>query len=228
MDKSYQQLAIRIVGMAVVFSATLFLSAGTLNWPTAWAFLVLFFAFTVALSLWLLRFNPDLLAERLTGIGKPNQKVWDKMLLAITAIVFFAWLALMALDAVRFGWSHVPVWLHGLGALLLLGSFQLFYVTFRENPYLSPAVRIQTERAQIVVCTGPYRWVRHPMYAGFCLFALGTPLMLGSGYGLLGALLLIAIVARRAVLEERVLRDELEGYSVYMTRVRHRLIPYLW
>ena len=109
-----------------------------------------------------------------------------------------------------------------------LGSFQLFYVTFRENPYLSPAVRIQTERAQTVVCTGPYRWVRHPVYAGFCLFALGTSLLLGSKYGLLGALLLIAIVARRAVLEEQVLRDELEGYSVYMTRVRHRLIPHLW
>jgi protein-S-isoprenylcysteine O-methyltransferase Ste14 len=176
----------------------------------------------------LLRFNPDLLAERLTGIGKPDQKSWDKALLVVTAITFFCWLALMGVDAVRFRWSHVPLWLQALGALLLLCSFYVFYLTFRENPFLSPAVRIQTDRAQTVVTTGPYGYVRHPMYAGFLLFAFGTALMLGSWWGVLGALLLIGIVARRAVLEERALRDELEGYSVYLTRVRYRLLPYLW
>ncbi len=225
---SGRQLAIQIAGMAVVFTGTLFFPAGTLAWPAAWAFLALMFGFTVALSLWLLRFNPDLLAERLTGIGKPDQKGWDKVLLLITAVAFFGWLVLMALDAVRFRWSKVPVWLQALGTLLLLCSFYVFYLTFRENPFLSPAVRIQTERAQTVVSSGPYRYVRHPMYAGFLLFAFGTALLLGSWWGLLGALLLIGIVARRAVLEERALRDELEGYSVYLTRVRYRLLPYFW
>jgi protein-S-isoprenylcysteine O-methyltransferase Ste14 len=176
----------------------------------------------------LLRFNPELLEERLTGIGKPNQKTWDKVLLAIMAVAFFAWFAVMGLDAMRFRWSRLPVWLQGLGALLLVISFYVFYLTFRENPYLSPAVRIQSERAQRVISTGPYRWVRHPLYAGFAVFAFGTAFMLGSLYGLFGALVLIGIVARRAVLEERVLRDELDGYSAYGTRVRYRLIPYLW
>lgn len=213
---------------AAVFGVVLFLPAGTLNWRAGWAFMVLMFTFTVTLSLWLRRFNPDLFAERLTGIGKPNQKAWDKVLLTITAITFFCWLALMGLDAVRFHWSRLPIWLQGIGTFLLLCSFYVFYLTFRENPYLSPAVRIQAERAQTVVSTGPYRYLRHPMYAGFILFALGTALLLGSAYGLLGALLLIGIVAWRAVLEERVLRDELEGYRAYMTRVRYRLIPYLW
>jgi protein-S-isoprenylcysteine O-methyltransferase Ste14 len=222
------QLAMRIAGMTAVFTVTLFLPAGTLTWPAAWVFLVLFFGFTSALSLWLLRFSPDLLAERMTGIGRPDQKTWDKMLLALTAVAFFAWLVLMGLDAVRFRWSKVPIWLHGLGTFLLLCSFYLFFVTFRENPYLSPAVRIQTERAQTVISTGPYRYVRHPMYAGFALFAFGTALTLGSWYGLLGGLLLIGIVARRAVLEERVLREELQGYGVYLTRVRYRIVPYVW
>lgn len=192
------------------------------------AFLALFFGFVVALSLWLLGFNPDLLAERMHGIGHADQKTWDKVLLAVTAVAFFAWLALMALDALRFRWSQVPPWLQGLGTFLLLGSFYLFYLTFRENAYLSPAVRVQTERGQTVVSTGPYRYVRHPMYAAFVLFTLGTALLLGSWYGVLGGLLLIGMVARRAVLEERVLREELEGYSAYMTRVRYRCIPYLW
>ena len=109
-----------------------------------------------------------------------------------------------------------------------MGSFYLFYLTFRENSFLSPAVRIQTERAQTVVSTGPYAYVRHPMYAGFVLFTLGTTLLLGSWYGLLGGLLLIGMVARRAVLEERALQEELEGYSAYMTRVRYRFVPHLW
>ena len=222
------QLAVSIVGMAVVFALILFLPAGTLRWPAGWLFMVLFFSFTVALSLWLLRVNPDLLAERMTGIGKPDQKTWDKVLLAITFVAFFGWLVLMGLDAVRFRWSSLPLYLQGLGTLLLLCSFYVFYITFRENPYLSPAVRIQTERAQTVVSTGPYLYVRHPLYAGFVLFAFGTALMLGSGYGLPGALVLIGMVARRAVLEERVLRDELEGYRAYMTRVKYRLIPHVW
>lgn len=228
MGVKIEQLAIRTIGMAVLFSVALFLPAGTLNWPAAWAFLALFFTFSIALRVWLLRFNPELLAERLTGIGKPDQKTWDKVLLAITAVAFFAWLPVMGLDAVRFGWSHVPAWLQGLGTLLVLISFYIFYLTFRDNPYLSPAVRIQSDRGHEVISTGPYLWVRHPMYAGFVLFAFGTTLMLGSMYGLLGALLLIGIIARRAVLEERVLRDELKGYRDYMTQVKYRLIPHVW
>lgn len=223
-----RQLAIRVVGMIVVFMLTLFVPAGKLRWPAGWLFLLLFFGFTAGLTIWLRRFNPDLLAERLTGIGKPDQKKWDKVLLALTTVGFFSWLGLMGMDAGRFNWSHVPVWLQGLGTILLLSSFYVFYVTFRENPYLSPAVRIQRERSQRVVSSGPYRYVRHPMYAGFIFFTIGTALLLGSWYGLLGALLLVGLVARRAVLEERALREELVGYREYMTRAKYRLVPHLW
>lgn len=214
--------------MAAGFAATLFLPAGTLDWLAAWIFLGLFFGFSGVLSLWLLRFNPDLLTERLTGIGKPDQKAWDKIWIAITAVAFFAWLVVMALDAVRFRWSHMPLWLQGLGGAVLLSSFYLFFLTFRANPYLSPAVRLQKERAQKVVNTGPYHYVRHPMYAGFVPFALGTALLLGSWYGVLASVFLVAMVARRAVLEERVLRDGLEGYTAYISQVRYRLVPHLW
>jgi len=148
--------------------------------------------------------------------------------LALTSVAFFAWWAVMALDAVRFRWSQVPPWLQGVGAFLLLGSFYLFYRTFRENPYLSPAVRVQRERGQTVVTTGPYRYVRHPMYAGFGLFTLGTALLLASWCGLLGAGILMAMVVWRAVREEGVLREELAGYRDYLARVRYRFIPYLW
>jgi protein-S-isoprenylcysteine O-methyltransferase Ste14 len=221
-------LTVSIVGMMLVFALTLLLPAGTIAWPAGWAFLLLFFSFVVAISLWLLHNNPGLLTERLTGVGKADQKSWDKLFYVLANVLFLAWLVVMALDAVRFRWSHLPAWLQGVGAIILLGSFWLFFLTFRENSYLSPAIRIQTDRGQTVVSTGPYRYVRHPMYSAFLLFALGTPLLLGSYYGLPFALLIVAALARRTVLEERTLRAELPGYEAYLTTVRYRFIPGVW
>ena len=228
MKVNVTELIIRLILTAVGFGLVLFLPAGTLAWTAAWIYLVLLFAFVIGITLWLSRFNPDLLEERMSGIGKPGQKSWDKVFLAILLPVFFGWYVLMGLDAVRFRWSQVPQWLQALGAGVLLASFYIFYLTFRENTYLSPAVRIQTDRGQTVVSTGPYRHVRHPLYAGFNLFTVGTSLLLGSAYGMLGALVLNALIAWRATREEQVLQRELAGYGEYMTRVKYRFVPYLW
>jgi protein-S-isoprenylcysteine O-methyltransferase Ste14 len=221
-------LTAEIVGMFVVFGLALFLAAGTVVWPSGWAFLILFFGFTVSLTRWLLRHNPGLLMERMTGIGKSNQPAWDRVFFAAMELSFLAWLVLMPLDAVRFRWSQMPGWLQVAGAVFLLCSFYLFFLTFRENPYLSPAVRVQTERGQTVISTGPYRYVRHPMYAAFIPFVVGAAFLLGSWYGLLLGMIMVVGVAFRAVQEERVLRAELPGYDAYMARVRYRLIPYIW
>jgi protein-S-isoprenylcysteine O-methyltransferase Ste14 len=134
----------------------------------------------------------------------------------------------MPLDAVRFHWSQMPGYLQAVGGILLLCSFHLFFLTFRQNPYLSPAVRVQTERGQTVVSTGPYHYVRHPMYATFIIFMIGTNLLLGSWYGLLLGLILVFGIAFRAVQEERLLRSELPGYDAYMAQVKYRLIPHVW
>lgn len=134
----------------------------------------------------------------------------------------------IAFDAVRFHWSPIPVWLQIVGALVLVCSFYLFFLTFRENEYLSPVVRIQDDRGHAVVSTGPYQYVRHPMYAGILVFVVGTSLLLGLGYGVLFGLMLVGLVARRAVLEERTLRQELRGYAAYMAQVQYRIIPYVW
>ena len=228
MPVNLRLLTAEIVGMFVAFALALFLAAGTLAWPAGWAFLALFFGFVVAITLWLLRHDPGLLTERMTGIGKPDQKAWDKWFYGLANVLFLAWLVFMPLDAVRFHWSQMPAWLQVGGAILLLGSCALFFVTFRENSYLSPAVRVQTDRGHTVVSTGPYQYVRHPMYAAVIPYALGTSLLLGSWYGLLFGLTLVAGVARRAVLEERTLSAELHGYAAYMAQVKYRLIPYVW
>jgi protein-S-isoprenylcysteine O-methyltransferase Ste14 len=221
-------LVAQIAGMFVVFAAVLFVAAGTLAWPAGWLFLVLFFGFVIVLSAWLLKTNPSLLTERMTGIGKSDQKRWDKVFYVVLNVLFVAWLLVMPLDAVRFGWSNMPNGVQLIGAVGMLASFYCFYRTFKENAYLSPAVRIQDDRGQHVISTGPYHYVRHPMYATAALFLVSTSLLLGSWLGVLAAVLLILAIAYRAVREEQTLRDELPGYGDYMSRVRYRLLPGVW
>lgn len=134
----------------------------------------------------------------------------------------------ISVDAGRFHWSPEPLWLQVVGAVVLLCSFYLFFLTFRENSYLSTVVRLQSERGHCVISTGPYHYVRHPMYAGFLLFMTGTPLFLGSWYGALLGLAFMLVLARRAVLEERTLQAALPGYAAYMAQVAYRFVPYVW
>ena len=218
----------RLVILFLLLASTLFVLAGTLSWFGGWLFLILYFGFMIPLSLWLLRHDPGLLKERLQGLSRSDQKSWDKVLLAFAGILFLAWLAVMPVDVVRFHWSHMPMWERALGLAVLLCSFYFFYLVFRENSYLSPVVRLQHDRGQKVISSGPYHYVRHPMYSGVALFLIGTSVMLGSWFGLLVAMVLIGLIARRAVLEERVLRDELNGYAAYMTEVKYRLVPRIW
>lgn len=209
----------------LLFPVILFLAAGTFAWLAGWIFLILFYSF-VGLTVRLLRQRHSGLLEERMSIFKPNPKR-DSMFLWL-CLVSLAWLVVMPLDAVRWHWSMVPFWLQIVGALILVGSFVCMYLAFRENAYLTPTVRIQAERGHAVISTGPYQYVRHPMYTGFHLFFLGMPLLLGSVYGLVLALALIGLFVRRAVLEERVLQADLLGYDAYMVRVTARFVPHVW
>lgn len=209
-------------------AALLLGAAGTAHWPAGWVFLLGMAAWSSAVGAWLVRHDPELLAERMKPLYQQGQKGWDKILIHCAALLWAAWLIFMPLDAARFGWSHMPTWLQGLGAVFLLLMAYIVYLTFRENSFAAPVVKIQRERGHKVVTTGPYRYVRHPMYAGAMFFFLGTPLLLGSWYGLVLAPFMMAMLAVRAVMEERMLMAELEGYADYVARVRYRLVPLIW
>ena len=217
---------VQFIGWLVAIGLALFLSAGTLRWIAGWCFLILYSSFGIIITIWMFRHSPDLLRERITGLGK--LEAWDKVFLGLAITCFIAWFILMPLDAVRFHWSQMPVWLQIVGGLILIASFYLFFLVVRENPYLSPAVRIQKERGQTVVSTGPYRHVRHPFYSAYIPFVVGTALLLGSWYGILVGLILIGLLAIRTQKEERLLLKELEGYNIYMAQVKYRFIPYVW
>jgi protein-S-isoprenylcysteine O-methyltransferase Ste14 len=157
-----------------------------------------------------------------------GQPLWDKMFVAAVLLLFLTWLIVMPLDAVRFGWSEVPDWLQLVGALGVVLSFYVMFLTFRENAYLALVAKVQEERGQSVVSTGPYRYVRHPMYASMFLFFPGSALLLGSWWGLLLCVVLLGLLVWRIPLEERMLENGLAGYDEYARKVRYRLIPRVW
>jgi len=219
---------LEVLAEFAVFAALLFVSAGTLLWPAGWAFMALFFGFALAIVLWLARKEPELLAERMSSPMQSGQPLWDKVFVVAVMVLFVAWLISMPLDAVRFGWSEVPGWLQILGALGVVLSFYIMFLTFRENAYLALVVKVQQERGQSVVSTGPYRYVRHPMYASTFLFFPGSALLLGSWWGLMFCTVLLGLLVWRIPLEERMLENGLTGYDEYARRVRYRLIPRVW
>jgi protein-S-isoprenylcysteine O-methyltransferase Ste14 len=174
-------------------------------------------------GLWLLKTDPDLFEERMKPMFQRGQKGWDKPLMAAVLVAWFGWFVVMGLDH-RYGWSSVPVSLQGLGFILLILMMVIVAYTLRENRFAAPVARVQTERGHRVVSTGPYAFVRHPMYSSMLLYGLGVPLLLGALSGLIVSALMIALVAVRAVLEEHMLAAELPGYAAYAKRV-HRLVP---
>jgi protein-S-isoprenylcysteine O-methyltransferase Ste14 len=222
------ELVLRLVLLWLIVAVLLFVPAGTMYWPVAWVFLGLLVVFQVALTLWMFKYSPGLLDERMVGLQGERRASGDALVTLLVGVVFVVWLAFVPLDAVRYHWSHVPLLLQIIGAVILVSSYYLFFIAYQANPYMSPAARIQEDRGQTVISSGPYAYVRHPTYTGVLLLVLGTTLMLGSWYGLIPGFIVVALFARRALLEENMLRQELAGYSDYMARVKYRLIPLVW
>ncbi len=213
---------------ALVFAALLFGAAGTIRWPAGWAFLALFFGATLLITRWLVRYNPALLNERMKPLIQKDQPLWDRVILSVMFALFVGWLILMGLDAVRFGWSAVPVWLQCVGGAGVALGLGVCFRVFQENTFLAPVVKIQTERGQSVVSTGPYAVVRHPLYAGVLIFFPSTALLLGSWWGVAATVVLAVGLVVRTALEDQELKRRLRGYQDYAARVRYRLVPFVW
>jgi protein-S-isoprenylcysteine O-methyltransferase Ste14 len=222
------KVCIILVSEVLFFAALLFGAAGTVRWPAAWAYLILFFTGAFWITLLLARRDPALLAERLKSPWQKGQPFWDKFFILPMTIAWCAWLVLMGLDAVRFRWSVMPVWLQCAGAAMIVLSFWMIGRVFRENPFLTAVVRIQTERGHRVVSTGPYATVRHPLYASMLIYLPSTALMLGSWKGLAASVVFLGGIVFRTAMEDRELQRGLAGYPEYAARVRYRLIPLIW
>ncbi len=213
--------------LTAAMGALLFASAGTLHWPAAWLFLLTSVLLGPLCGWWLYRVDPALLAERLRPVLQKDQPAADKVFMAVFIMAVLLWLVAMGLDRRQLA-SDALVPLQVLGFVLYLTSTLFTMWVFRANSFAAPVVKLQAERAQRVISTGPYAHVRHPMYSGMILFFAGVPLLLGSWWGLAMTPLLLALLAVRILVEERTLREGLPGYADYAARVRYRLLPGVW
>lgn len=206
--------------------ALLFVPAGTLHWPEAWLLLLLYFAAVSGVMIWMKTKAPGLLKERISR--NKEIKSWDKIIMTAYSFLLIILLAVPGLDSVRFGWSEVSFVVKALGFIGYIPALVFAFWAMRENAYSSDVVRIQEDRGHTVCTTGPYRFVRHPMYVGVILFVLCLPLSLGSLYSFIPALLIIILFIIRTSLEDKTLQKELPGYKEYAQKVRYRLLPGVW
>jgi protein-S-isoprenylcysteine O-methyltransferase Ste14 len=221
-------LVVKTLIWLAFMAALMFVPAGTIAWVQAWIYLALMGISSTLITTWLYIHDPDLLAQRIASPVQREQAAWDRIFMSCMIVFFIAWIAIMGLDAVRFQASHVPVWAQAAGAVAILISQYVFWLVFRANSFAAPVVKIQQDRGHAVATSGPYAIVRHPMYAGAILFLFGTPLLLGSWYGVALAPILVLAFGVRAVLEERTLAAQFPDYADYAARVRYRFVPLIW
>jgi protein-S-isoprenylcysteine O-methyltransferase Ste14 len=213
--------------VTVILAAVLFVSAGRVDVPMFWVYLAIHSGAQLAMALLVFRRNRDLLEER----QRPGQgaKAWDQVILRVYFLFTLALFVVAGLDVGRFHWSDtVPLW----GQIAALVGFALAFAfniwAMVVNDFYSRVVRIQTDRGQVVVSEGPYRYVRHPTYIGTIVSWVCAALALGSWLALAPVVLIAATFTVRTALEDRALQEELAGYKEYAQRVRYRLLPGIW
>jgi protein-S-isoprenylcysteine O-methyltransferase Ste14 len=216
---------VRSLVAPLLLLAAVLLAAGRLSYWQGWSYAGSTFLLLAANYL-ALRDRPDLIQERLSP-GK-GTKSWDKLYFALSTPLFLAVIILAALDAGRYRWGPaVPPWAYLAGWGVYAAGQSLHLWAKAANRWFATVVRIQSDRGQTVCSSGPYRFVRHPGYAGGLLFMLATPLILGSWLALIPQALAAVLLVLRTSREDRTLRAELPGYEDYACRVRRRLCP-LW
>jgi protein-S-isoprenylcysteine O-methyltransferase Ste14 len=220
-----RQAFLGLGALAAIVGALVFVAAGTLRYVEAWVFLVTFFGASLAVTLYLMRHDPQLLERRVKAGAAAEPRPRQRMIQHLASCAFLAILAVPALDH-RFGWSSAPLPVVVAGDVLVALGFLAVFRVFRENSYASAVIEVGAE--QRVIDTGPYAIVRHPMYAGALVLLAGIPLALGSLWGLLVLVPFAAVIAWRLLDEEAFLRQQLPGYAAYCAKTRYRLIPFVW
>jgi protein-S-isoprenylcysteine O-methyltransferase Ste14 len=225
MDPLYKKaIAQGIAGMAV-FVAFIFLPAGTWHYWQGWLFIAVFSASTVAFTVYLALYDRPLLERRMNAGPQYENEGPQKIIVSLIIVGFSVFIILPPLDH-RIGLSPVPAYLSLLGDILIIFSFLFIFWVLKVNSFAAANISVADD--QKVIDTGPYEYVRHPMYAGALWLFIGMPLALGSWLTICLVPLILPLLIWRLLDEERILRRDLPGYNEYASRVRQRLIPYIW
>jgi len=217
---------IRLVVVYLLIPLILFVCGGEVGWWQAWLYAVLIMVVGIGGHVWAEQRHPGLIAERQNMESVRNAKAWDKVLAPLMAVSLVYPMAIVAGLDHRYHWSpEFPLWLIVTGFIMTSLGYAFAVWAVAENRFFSTVVRIQTERGHTVCDSGPYRFVRHPGYAGNLLALFGIVLALGSLWTLIPATVATVIGVIRTGLEDRTLQEELPGYREYAQRVRYRLFP---
>jgi protein-S-isoprenylcysteine O-methyltransferase Ste14 len=225
MNPLHRKAFLSLLVLFLAMAALLFVPAGTFDYWQAWTFLAVYFAWSLAITLYLVKKDPKLLERRMRGGPTAEKETTQKIIMVLTSLGFIGLIVVPALDH-RFGWSHMTTYavLAGEG-LVAVGWLAIFFV-FRENSFSSATIELAPD--QTVISTGPYALVRHPMYSGGLIMLLGMPIALGSWWGVLVVIAIMPALIWRLFDEERFLARHLPGYVAYQSKVKYRLIPRIW
>lgn len=214
-----------LAALVVVMGLLLFLPGGTIRYWQAWVYLSIFTGASVITTLYLVRNDRALLERRMSGGPTAEKRPVQRFIMLCTSICFIALLVVPAFDH-RFAWSAVSPGSVMVGDVLVAIGFYLITLVYRENTFTSATIEVAEN--QKVISTGPYAIVRHPMYASAFLYLLGTPLALGSYWGLVPIFVMLPFLIWRLLDEESLLARNLPGYTEYQKRVRRHLVPFVW
>jgi protein-S-isoprenylcysteine O-methyltransferase Ste14 len=224
MKTALQAATTSIIGLAA-FLLMVFWPAGTFDYWRGWAFIAVFATATMIPSLYLAATNPAALKRRMQAGPAAETRPLQKIIITFAFLSMGAMIVVSTLDF-RFGWSSVPTAVSVIGDVMVAVGLLIAMITTIQNGYA--AANINVESDQKVVSTGFYALVRHPMYFGNVVLMLGIPLALGSYWGLLFVILGLVVLAVRILDEEKVLAQQLTGYTDYVQRVHYRLVPGVW
>jgi protein-S-isoprenylcysteine O-methyltransferase Ste14 len=227
--KFVRRLIFSVIQITLIFGALLFAPAWTMSWWRAWAFVGVAIAGTITTMVCVFPGREELLNERVKPVIQKGQPLADKVIMVLYITAFIGLVVFIPLDVFRFQLISKPsVMASSFGLVLIIAGWIIISLALRENAFAAPVIKYQKERRHKVVDTGLYGVVRHPIYAGGAFFFIGVPLWLESYAGALLAIIPISLLILRIFIEERFLRQNLDGYEAYLKRVRYRLVPYLW
>ena len=225
LDKYGKSALIREYLARVIMAFILVLTSGTWTWINIWIYAALASLTSVLVYIFVVRVNPSLYNER--GNLRENTKKWDLIWVRVYALISYSSIIIAGLDK-KNSWSSLGNGWIIPGGILIIISGVLATWAMAENNYFSSVVRIQDDRGQTVITSGPYQYIRHPGYLGAILYYLGTPMVLDSWISFFPVLIIIIGFILRIQFEERTLKEELDGYERYTQKVEYRLIPGIW
>jgi protein-S-isoprenylcysteine O-methyltransferase Ste14 len=214
-----------LIFLLCVIGITLFAPYGGFDYNLAWLYLCVFTVSVISITVYLFLFDKHLLKSRLAAGPIAETRATQKIIQSVASLAFLGTFVLSAYDH-KHNWSNVPLLFSYLANLFCVIAFVFLFYVFKQNTYLSATIEVQQK--QKVISTGLYKIVRHPMYASACILLLFTPIALGSYYGLLCVLILIAVIMYRAYDEEKELKQSLAGYEEYCQKVKYRLVPFIY